>query len=83
MHNRSREEWAKGVHSNTQVTKRPAYSQKLEECPKAKENIELGLELILFKYYNAWLTRSHVAMQYFVTMGKFSIVYMNNHEELM
>ena len=83
MHNRSREEWAKGVHSNTQVTERPAYSQKLEECPKAKENNELGLDLSLLKYCNTWLTQIHVAMQYFITVGKFPIVYMSKHEELM
>ena len=63
MHNRSREEWAEGIHSIAQVTEWPAYSQKLEECPKAKENFELGLELSLFKYYNAWLTQIHVTMQ--------------------
>ena len=63
MHNTSRKEWAEGIHSIAQVPRWPAYSKKLEECPKAKENFELGLELSLFKYCNAWLTQRHVAMQ--------------------
>ena len=43
MHNRSREDWAEGIHNIAQVTEWTAYSEKLEDCPKAKENNELGL----------------------------------------
>ena len=63
MQNHRREEWAEGIHSIAQVTEWPAYSKKLEERPKAKENNELGLVWSLFKYCNACLTQSHVAMQ--------------------
>ena len=62
MHNHSREEWAEGIHSIAQVPEWPAYSKKLEEFPKAKEKNELGWVWSRFKYCNAWLTPSHVAL---------------------
>ena len=60
-HNRDWEEWTKGISSIAQVREWPAYSQKPEESPKAKESNELGFELSLLKYCDAWLTQGHVA----------------------
>ena len=50
----TREEQAKDSHSTTQVTERPVISQKMDECPKAREDNELGFGDDPFKSCDAW-----------------------------
>ena len=43
----AREEQTKDSRSTTQVTEQPIISQKMDECPKARKDNELGLEMTL------------------------------------
>ena len=38
-------------------------SQKMDQCPKAKEDNELGLGEDSFKTCNSWPRQSHIAMK--------------------
>ena len=70
----TREEITKDSRSTTQVTEQSVISQNMDECPKARKDNELGLEMTLFKSCVAWPKQRHVSMQIFSHGGYFSIV---------